>query len=199
MGQWLSNAVEFHGPAERHGVLKGCFYSNPETLMGYVDKNMMEGEVLYATGRLHWIIFSKAIAFSAAAAVLLLFALALQMGENQDTAQGTFTLGFISLLPAIWYGIEALIRRQSTELAVTSKRVIAKFGFIRRSTIEINHSKVESFHVDQSVLGRLLGFGTLNINGTGGGITPIPNITDPLGFRRRAIEAIDDSQKRSGT
>ena len=77
------------------------------------------------------------------------------------------------------------------------RSVIAKFGFIKRSTIELNHSKVESFHVDQSVLGRIFGFGTLHINGTGGGITPIPNISDPLGFRRKAMEAIDASQNNS--
>jgi len=103
--------------------------------------------------------------------------------------------GLVLLIPALWYAAAALIKRISTELAVTSKRVIAKFGFIRRNTVELNHSKVESFHVEQGVLGRILGFGTLHINGTGGGITPIPNISDPLGFRRRAMEAIDDSQK----
>ncbi|ABB23693.1 PH domain-containing protein [Pelodictyon luteolum] len=165
--------------------------------MGYVDNNMLEGEVLYATGRLHWIIFSRAIAFAAAAAGLLIYALVLHTDGRPDTAKVPISIGQLLLLPAIWYGIAALVRRQSTELAITSKRVIAKFGFIRRSTIELNHSKVESFHVDQSVLGRMLGFGTLNINGTGGGVTPIPRVTDPLGFRRRAIEAIDDSQKRN--
>jgi uncharacterized membrane protein YdbT with pleckstrin-like domain len=72
--------------------------------------------------------------------------------------------------------------------------VIAKFGFIKRTTIELNHSKVESFHVEQGVFGRIFGFGTLHINGTGGGITPVPGIADPLGFRRKAMEAIDASQ-----
>ena len=70
--------------------------------------------------------------------------------------------------------IEAWIARFSTELAVTTLRVIAKFGFIRRETIELNHVKVESFTIDQSVMGRILGYGTLTINGTGGIRTPIP-------------------------
>lgn len=98
-------------------------------------------------------------------------------------------------MAGLWFTGEAFVKRQSTELAVTSKRIIAKFGFIRRSTIELNHSKVESFHVEQGVLGRILGFGTLSINGTGGGITPIPGIGDPLGFRRKAMEAIDAFQE----
>lgn len=63
--------------------------------------------------------------------------------------------------------------------------------------MEMNHSKVESFHVEQSLLGRILRFGTLSIKGTGGGITPIAGIGDPLGFRRKAMEAIDAFQIKS--
>lgn len=90
--------------------------------------------------------------------------------------------------------IKAWVQKFTTELAVTSKRVVAKTGLIRRNTIELNHSKVESFNVDQSILGRIFGFGTIIINGTGGGKTPIPNIDSPLEFRREAMQAIDTSQ-----
>jgi hypothetical protein len=62
--------------------------------------------------------------------------------------------------------------------------------------MELNHSKVESFHVDQSILGRIFGFGTLVVNGTGGGKTPVPNIDSPLEFRREAMQTIDASQSR---
>jgi uncharacterized membrane protein YdbT with pleckstrin-like domain len=163
--------------------------------MGYVEKNLIPEETLYAQGHLHWIIFSKAIFWGLAAIALLLYALEEQAAGVFENAQLLMYGGLVLLIPALWYAAAALIKRISTELAVTSKRVIAKFGFIRRNTVELNHSKVESFHVEQGVLGRILGFGTLHINGTGGGITPIPNISDPLGFRRRAMEAIDDSQK----
>ena len=91
--------------------------------------------------------------------------------------------------------IQAFITKVSTELAITTKRVIAKVGFIRRSTIELNHSKVESITVDQSILGRILDFGTLVINGTGGGKTPIPTVDSPLEFRRNAMQAIDAKQQ----
>ena len=158
--------------------------------MGYVEKNLMPGEILYAVGRLHWIIFSKSILFSVVAVGLLIYSV---LGDPKLSIP-LRSAGLIVLLPALWSLSQASIKLRATELAVTSKRVIAKFGFIRRNTIELNHSKVESFHVDQSILGRIFGFGTLHINGTGGGITPIPNISDPLGFRRKAMEAIDASQ-----
>ena len=67
-------------------------------------------------------------------------------------------------------------------------------GFIRRNTIELNHSKVESINVHQGIFGRIFDFGTLVINGTGGGKTPIPSIDSPLDFRKNAMQAIDARQ-----
>src|SRR5690606_12796622 len=52
-----------------------------------------------------------------------------------------FGLGLI-----VW--ASAFIKYKTTELAITNKRVIAKFGFISRRTIEINLNKVESLQVD---------------------------------------------------
>lgn len=89
--------------------------------------------------------------------------------------------------------IKAFIFKISTELAITSKRVIAKVGFISRSTVELSHRKIESFNVDQSIYGRIFGFGTIVVCGTGGGKTPIPNIDDPLEFRRQAMKVADEA------
>lgn len=106
-------------------------------------------------------------------------------------------LGLI-LLPAFGLGlvfwVMAYVRIKSTELAVTTKRVIVKHGFIRRSTIEINISKVESIQVNQSLLGRMLDFGTLVIAGTGASHAPIDGIAEPLAFRRAFVEAQDAVQ-----
>lgn len=85
----------------------------------------------------------------------------------------------------------AWIRVRSTELAITSKRVIAKFGFIKRHTVEINLDKVEALRVEQGFWGRILNFGTVFISGAGTSVAPIPNIADPLVFRRKFMEATD--------
>ncbi len=106
-------------------------------------------------------------------------------------------LGLI-LLPAFGAGLIlwliAYIRIKSTELAVTTKRVIVKHGFIRRSTIEINLSKVESIQVTQSLLGRLFDFGTLVIAGTGASHAPLEGIAEPLAFRKGFVEAQDSAR-----
>src|SRR5262249_59455107 len=54
-------------------------------------------------------------------------------------------------------------RRWTTEMAVTDRRIIYKRGFIRRHTIEMHLDKVESVDVDQSILGRIFGFGDILI------------------------------------
>ena len=153
--------------------------------MSYVDSNLISGERVLYSAKMHWFIFVPG-------SLLVLLGIYLFTIDREGGAGPVF--GMFSILFGIPMIISAWIRKLTTELAVTSKRVIAKFGLIRRSTIELNHNKVESFHVEQGIIGRILGFGTLIVNGTGGGKTPIPNIDSPLSFRREAMQAIDASQ-----
>lgn len=108
-----------------------------------------------------------------------------------------FILGLI-LLPIFGVGlvlwITAILRYVTTELAFTNKRVIAKFGFISRSTIELNLSKVESLQVNQGILGRIFNYGTLVISGAGNPQAPIPGISEPMNFRRSFMEYQDKGQ-----
>ena len=107
---------------------------------------------------------------------------------------GPIALGTL-LLPAfglglIFWGV-AYVRYKTTELAITNRRVIAKFGFISRRTVELNIAKVESIQVDQTVMGRMFNFGTVLISGAGDPQAPIAGISDPLAFRKAFIEAQD--------
>ena len=83
----------------------------------------------------------------------------------------------------------AYVRYKSIELAVTNRRVVAKFGFVSRRTVEITITKVESVQIAQGVLGRIFGFGTLVIAGTGATHEPLRGIKDPIGFRRACMDA----------
>lgn len=99
------------------------------------------------------------------------------------------------LIPAFGLGLlfwlAAFIRFKTTELAFTNKRVIAKFGFISRRSIELNLGKVESVQVNQGILGRIFNFGTLVISGAGNPQAPIPGISNPMTFRRSFMEYQD--------
>lgn len=52
--------------------------------------------------------------------------------------------------------------------------------------------KVEGANIDQTILGRLLGFGTVMVKGTGGGISPIDHVANPYRFHTYLMEAIKD-------
>jgi uncharacterized membrane protein YdbT with pleckstrin-like domain len=152
--------------------------------MSYVQKVLLPGEALvYETG-LHWLVYGKAALLLVAAAALAIGTVALTGGQIASPAPeaalaAAGLLGFLGLIA--W--IAAVIRRVSTELAVTDQRVIYKAGVISRHTLEMNRSKVESVDVDQSIFGRLLGYGTVVLRGTGGSLEPMQAISDPLGFR----------------
>lgn len=141
--------------------------------MSYVDSNLMPNETVMKRGTIHWFIFVPG-----AAALLV----GLMIGNG---------FGALVALVGAAVLVRAFIIFISTELAVTNKRVIAKFGFIKRSTVELNHNKVEGLTVDQSILGRILGFGTVVVSGTGGMRAPVPAIADPLAFRKEALAQVE--------
>jgi uncharacterized membrane protein YdbT with pleckstrin-like domain len=147
--------------------------------MSYVQRVLQPDETVIHQSRLHPLIFLPAL-------VLLVIAVALLVASAQFA--GDISLAFKAA--AAMFGLLALaswaraaIRRATTELAVTDRRVIYKSGLLARHTLEMNRSKVESVDVDQSILGRIFGFGTIIVRGTGGSLEPIRMISDPLTFR----------------
>ena len=92
----------------------------------------------------------------------------------------------------------ALIRRGTTELVLTDRRIIAKRGFIARATVEMTLAKVESLHVDQGLLGRMLDYGDVTVVGTGSSLEPLRGISGPLELRRKLGEIAATPLARSG-
>lgn len=146
--------------------------------MKYVQQVLQPGEtVIYATS-LHWLVYLRAILL-AILAIALLAATVYLPAQAFALEVGAALVGFLAVLS----GLGALIRRSTTELAVTDRRVIYKTGIFQRHSMEMNRSKVETVGVNQSILGRLLGYGTVIVRGTGGSFEPVAFIGDPLDFR----------------
>jgi uncharacterized membrane protein YdbT with pleckstrin-like domain len=95
---------------------------------------------------------------------------------------------------AISFGI-GFIRRRATEMAVTNKRVIVKSGLANRRTIELLLPRIESIAVEEPALGRLLGYGTVIVRGTGGTPESFPQIARPLEFREQVQRQIAGEPK----
>jgi len=149
--------------------------------MGYAERVLQPGETIAYRARLHWIIYFwgmvmvlVAIGFAAAAVLLQVEAIRL----------GLMLAALIALFLGLFHMIRAWIVAVNTEIIVTSRRVIYKTGFISRNTVEMNLDKVESVLVEQSILGRMLDYGTVIIRGVGAGLEPVDNIGAPLELHR---------------
>lgn len=92
---------------------------------------------------------------------------------------------FLSFRGLFTLFIAPLIDRLCSEFAITDRRVLIKLGLMSRRTFEMNLSKIESVNVDQSLLGRMLGYGTITIIGTGGTKETFGDIAAPIEFRRQ--------------
>jgi uncharacterized membrane protein YdbT with pleckstrin-like domain len=158
--------------------------------MSYLDDHLLAGERIVYRARLHWSTFAPAIAV-----VLLGVALGIVLRIYQpEYWYAGVALAGVGLLLAIG----PAIRYASSEFAVTDKRVVAKLGFIERESLETLLSKVEAIGVDQGIVGRMLGYGTITITGTGGTEESFPRISEPLEFRRQIQSQVVALDERRG-
>ena len=143
--------------------------------MGYIDQNLTKNEEIIKTAKLHWFIYVRG------GLVLLLGLIYSLPQETQGMGSFLITLGLTLL-------VLAFISVKTTELAVTSKRVIAKYGLISRQTIELNLNKIEGLDVNQGIFGRIFNYGNIIVGGVGGKKSPIKYISNPLEFRKEVNE-----------
>ena len=130
---------------------------------------------------MHWIVYARGVA-------LVILGLACLLAPMVGSAAILLRVaGGLILLVGLIAFLRSWIRKVTTEVAVTNKRVIKKTGLIQRLTAEMNMDKVESVDVDQSILGRLLDYGTIVIRGTGSGLEGLRYIAKPLELRSAII------------
>jgi len=150
--------------------------------MSYAKSVLQPNEQLVLMGRLHWIIYSRAILYLTVGAVLVW--IAHQYWNDHAVTTATAALTFCVFVASFFY---AWFIRWITEFTVTDRRVIYKQGFIYRRTVEMNMDKVETVDVNQSVLGRILDYGTIHVRGTGQGIEHLHRIASPLAIRNAIV------------
>src|SRR5208282_3068606 len=130
--------------------------------------------------RLHWLLFLPALLFTLA--VLVPIAWVLDSGSWSGYAWVPLAIGALLLLGAF-------IKRQSSDFAVTNKRVMTKVGVLDTRSIELLLGKIEAIAVEQSLMGRLFGYGVIVITGTGGTKEAFTHIQSPLAFRN-AVQSV---------
>jgi uncharacterized membrane protein YdbT with pleckstrin-like domain len=156
--------------------------------MSYVKSVLQPGERVIMQARLHWIVYWQAMVFFVFAIVAAVWGGTSGMGAMMWLVSAAMLVLFAVSFARAWF------IRWITEIAVTDRRIIYKRGFINRHTEEMNMDKVASVDVDQSILGRVLDYGTIHVLGTGGaqsvddgnrarGIEHLHLIASPLALR----------------
>lgn len=137
--------------------------------MSYIENSLGANEKMIARAHFHWW-----YSFKAWLALILLF----------------------WCLIGIFVFFSMMIRKWTTEIGVTTSRVVEKTGLVSLKTNEIALPNIEGVRVTQTFWGRILGYGHLRIEGTGVDAIIVPDIADPIGFRRAIETAKDGAVKR---
>ena len=133
--------------------------------MSYIDQSLGDGETVIARAHFSWV-------YSLLAWLALIFL-------------GIVVVGIVIFLTM-------MIRKWTTEIGVTSHRFVEKKGLFSLRTNEISLQNIEGVRVNQGFLGRIFGYGTVRIEGTGVDAVTTPNIDDPVGF----VRAIQTARER---
>jgi len=163
--------------------------------LSYVEKHLIPGELVQYQTKLHWIVM---LGHAALAVLLDLLAIGIVVGwallgtkakgSSIPAAVYLFALACFVMGGALFF--IGILKRNATEMAVTNKRVIVKTGIVDRRTIEILLSRIESVAVEEPALGRLMGYGTVIVRGTGGTPEVFSKIYHPLEFREQVQRQI---------
>jgi len=163
--------------------------------MSYVQSNLVPGETVIYETRLHWIVMlwhlvAGFLLLVLPGALLLYYArnhTGIDSGELHLMEGGAAVL----LISGVVVILAGMVRRNSTEMAVTNRRVVIKTGLASRKTIEMLLNKVESIEVSETAAGRILGYGTIVVIGTGGTPDPFQKVAHPLEFRSHVQQQIE--------
>jgi uncharacterized membrane protein YdbT with pleckstrin-like domain len=153
-------------------------------MASYVESVLADGErIIHRASISHWKFLLSyligALCLAAAFGALVF---------RRDYPQESLIIGVAALIIGAVFVLSALIRRSTTELVLTDRRIIAKRGLVARDTVEMNLGKVESLHVNQGVIGRMLDYGDVMVVGTGSSLEPLRGIASPLELRRKLGE-----------
>jgi uncharacterized membrane protein YdbT with pleckstrin-like domain len=167
--------------------------------VSYIEKSLIEGETVLYTARLHWIVLLWPALAGAAVGLL---GIGFLVGGVYHAARSGFSglmgiVGFLLFLGAVFLIGGGIVRRNATEIAVTSRRVLIKTGVVNRKTLELLLSRIESIGVDETPLGRMLGYGTVILRGTGGTPEQFERIARPLEFRREVQSQVEGRTNRA--
>ena len=148
--------------------------------MGYIEKNLMDGEQIVYEARQHWIIYWKP--FLLLLVAIGLFAIPSQYMELTIQMIASATLLVVA---AIW----AVNIYGGRKYILTTGRLILKRGIIRRESTDLILRRCEGVSIRQSIMGRIFRYGTVSVS-TGEVVNEFRLIEDPVRFSTQINQQI---------
>jgi uncharacterized membrane protein YdbT with pleckstrin-like domain len=170
--------------------------------MSYLQKQLLPDERIVHIATLHWIIYAPGMFLALMGSVCSFFGYDLAhfiMGDAKmaDVFGKIITGGaLVATLAGFGLLLGATLRQSATELAITNRRLIAKYGLISRSTFEIMANRVTGVNFDQTIMGRMLGYGTVLVHGAGGDISPFDVLANPQQFQSALMDVVEHAPER---
>jgi uncharacterized membrane protein YdbT with pleckstrin-like domain len=158
--------------------------------MSYVSRTLGKSEkILFSTGY-HWLYWLGVALLTGPFAVILIVG-----ALNGFPARDLFLL-ILAALP-LCYGAYLFVHGIALEVAVTSDRFVKKTGLVSIRTEEVSLDKIEEVNIEETILGRIFGYGTIDVHGTGAGKIRVPMVNDPVNLRRQ-IQTAREQLKHKG-
>lgn len=159
--------------------------------------SLQDEEKILSIAKTHWFVMFKIVVIQCLItliSLLILISVVQIKGEMQHSSVYGFVLFLIPdilLLLALRKQIHSWCR----EFVITDNRVLDKYGILSRSISEFRYEKIESCDVEQGILGRLFGFGSIIVRGVGGSSIIEHYVKEPFEFKQYLINVISNKNE----
>jgi uncharacterized membrane protein YdbT with pleckstrin-like domain len=146
-------------------------------------KTRRPGEIALTIARPHWIVHKRALVLLACTVLFTAGAVACDPLDPVGEA-ALIAADVLGVLTIFSYPASAL-KRHEVKFTVSNQRILLETGLLARQVREFPLGGIDSVHIDQTIVGRLLGYGTVILNGSGGTRATVSHIADPFTLRGR--------------
>ena len=150
--------------------------------MGFIEKRLLNDETILYRAKTSW----KVLIWPIFLIILLIWI----------SSKIHAIVAFFAVIFSLFLIIQVVLFIITTEFALTDRRLNAKRGIIQQHSLEILLSKVESITVSQPLVGRIFGFGTVTVTGSGGTQEHFKSIDNPMELRKWVNEHISELSNR---
>ncbi|MGQ0608837.1 MAG: PH domain-containing protein [Chloroflexota bacterium] len=166
--------------------------------MSYARNLLSRGEEVVYESRQHWFaVIARTwvwIVIAIVALALIIFLAGGQEPIGGDTVDGILTIvAVVALIATVAYVAFVLWDWRNQEWLITTRRVIRAEGVLNKSMSDSSLEKINDARLDQSVFGRIFGYGTLDILTAaeelgGSNVADFPMIADPIEFKKSMLD-----------